>query len=218
MTIKAISTKYGYSDSEVIELNYTLPEVDAPKANLESGEYDNVISVELSNEEINDEIYYTLDGSDPLENGILYTVPLNISEDTYLQAYSLRNGCISETSEYLYTIASAYPFYFSNSLKNQNEEIITADNIADITKVKLTLSKLQSGEHTGTFLIAFYGENDKLLYMNCKTGTISENGDEVEIDIGENVASAQKIKVFAWDCLSTMNPMCNAMEEIIASE
>ncbi len=215
MTIKAISTKYGYSDSEIVELNYTLPEVDMPQANLESGEYDKVITVELTTGNYEDAIYYTLDGSSPLENGILYTVPINISEDTYLQAYTLRNGCISEVSEYEYTVSPTYPFYFSNSLTNQDGEIITPDNIADITKVKMTLSKLHTGDHTGTFMIAFYGADNRLLYVKSKQATISEETDEVEIDITDDVSSAHKIKAFAWKDLSSIQPICEALEETI---
>lgn len=218
MTIKAISTKYGYLDSEIVELNYTLPEVDMPDANVESGEYDKVITVELSTGNYEDAIYYTLDGSSPLENGILYTVPINISEDTYLQAYTLRNGCISEISEYKYTVAPTYPFYFSNSLTNQDGEIITSDNIADVTKVKMTLSNLHTGDHTGVFLIAFYGADNRLIYVNYKTATIGEDVDEVEIDITEDVSSAYKVKAFAWKDLLSIQPICEALEENIITE
>lgn len=218
MTVKAISTKYGYLDSEIVELNYTLPEVDMPQANVESGEYDTVITVELSTGNYEDAIYYTLDGSSPLENGILYTVPINISEDAYLQAYTLRNGCISEISEYEYTVAPTYHFYFSNSLTNQDGEIITPDNIADVTKVKMTLSKLHTGDHTGVFLIAFYGTDNRLIYANYKTATISDDIDEVEIDITEDVSSAYKVKVFAWKDLSNIQPICEALEENIIIE
>ncbi len=218
MTIKAISTKYGYLNSEIVELNYTLPEVDMPQANIESGEYDEVITVELSTGNYDDTVYYTLDSSNPLENGILYTVPINISEDTYLQAYTLRNGCISEISEYEYTVAPVYPFYFSNSLTNQDGEIITPDNIADVTKVKMTLSKLHTGDHTGVFLIAFYGADNRLIYVNYKTATIGEDIDEVEIDITEDVSSAYKVKAFAWKDLSSIQPICEALEENIIIE
>jgi len=218
MTVKAISTKYGYLDSEVIELNYILPEVDMPQADIGSGVYDNIITVELSTENYDDEIYYTLDGSNPLENGILYTVPINISEDTCLKAYTLRNGCISEISEYEYVVASKYPFYFSNSLTNQDGEIITPNNIADITKVKMTLSKLHTGEHTGVFLIGFYDVNNKLIYVNFKSATIGDEINEVEIDITDDVSSAYKMKVFAWKDLSNMQLMCEAMEERIITE
>ncbi len=218
MTVKALSTKYGYLDSEIVELNYTLPEVDMPQANVEPGEYDKVITVELSTGNYEDTIYYTLDGSSPLENGILYTVPINISEDAYLQTYTLRNGCISEISEYEYTVTPTYPFYFSNSLTNQDGEIITSDNIADVTKVKMTLSKLHTGDHSGIFLIAFYGADNRLIYVNYKTATISEDIDEVEIDITEDVSSSYKVKAFAWKDLSSIQPICDALEENIIIE
>lgn len=218
MTVKAISTKYGYLDSEIVEFNYTLPEVDMPEPNLESGEYDKVITVELSTGDYDDTIYYTLDGSNPLENGILYTVPINISEDAYLQAYTLRNGCISEICEYDYTVAPSYPFYFSNSLVNQEGDIITPDNISELTQVRVSLSKLHSGEHSGTFLIAFYNADNRLIFAKSKSETISEDMDEVEIDITEDVSSAYLIKVFAWEDLISLQPICEELKENVVIE
>ena len=213
MTVKAISTKYGYSDSDVLELNYILPEVDAPFADVASGEYDKVITVELSTGSYDDEIYYTLDGSNPLENGILYTVPLNISEDTYLQAYTLRDGCISEISEYEYTITPEYPFHISNSLTNQNGESITADNISDITKVRLTVSKLQEGEHTGIFFVEFYDAEENLLSTKSTEAIISEDTDVVEVDITDDVSTACTVKAFACEDLSGTQLMCEEYKE-----
>lgn len=215
MTVKAISTRYGYLDSEVVELSYTLPEVDAPESNVSEGAYDKVITVELSTGDYEDTIYYTLDGSSPLENGILYTVPIDISDDACLQAYTQRNGCISEISAYAYTVDPTYPFYFSNSLTNQDGNLITAENLATLSKVKLTLTKLHSGEHSGTFLIAFYNSDDKLIYANFKTETISEDMDEVEIDIDDSVSTACTIKAFAWENLSSMKPICDIWKENI---
>lgn len=216
MTVKAISTKYGYLDSNVVELSYTLPVLNVPEADISEGKYDKVITVELSTDDYEDTIYYTLDGSSPFENGILYTVPINISEDAYLQAYALRDGCVSEVTAYEYTVNPTYPFYISNSLTNQDGEIITQENIADVTKLRLMLTKLKSGEHTGTFLIAFYDSENKLIYVNSKPATISDNMQEVEIDITGKVSSACTIKAFAWKDLSIIEPICEAWVENIA--
>lgn len=218
MTVKAISTKYGYADSEIVELNYTLPEVIKPQANLESGEYDDVISVALSTYDVNDKIYYTLDGSDPMVDGILYTVPINLSEDTYLQAYTLRNGCVSEISEYEYTITPKHPIYFQNSLTNQDGEALVSENIAEVTKIRLNPVKMTDGEVTATFIVAFYDEDNQLLSFASKKATITEAGDMVEIDISEDVSSAHKIKVFAWDGLESLSSLSNEFEEYIDIE
>lgn len=218
MTIKAMSTKYGYSDSDVTELNYVLPEITVPKANIASGEYDDVIKVELSTDDYNDDIYYTVNGENPLTDGVLYTTPLTFCESTCLKAYTLKNGCVSEIVTYEYTITPKNPFYFSNSLTNQDGEIITADNLAELTKIRLTLSKLQSGEHTALFFAAFYGADDKLICIKSKNAVISKDTDEVEIDIDDDVSSAYTIKTFAVKDLSTMQPMCGAFEDNVISE
>ena len=213
MTVKAISTKYGYSDSEIVELNYTLPEVDMPEANIESGEYDEIITIELSTGNYEDAIYYTLDGSDPIENGMLYTVPIHINEDTYLQAYALRNGCVSEISEYEYTVTPKNPFYFPNALKNQDNEVITIENINNVSKIILPVSKLLDGEHSGTFIVAFYNESNELICVKSQYATISESLTELEFPLYSDVSEAHTIKAFIWDDFNNMNPISNFHEE-----
>jgi hypothetical protein len=110
---------------------------------------------------------------------------------------------------------TTYPFCFSNSLTNQNGEIITRYNIGDITKVKMTLSKQNKDDHTGIFFIAFYDANHRLIYANYKSSTITKDADEVEIDIIDDVSSACKIKAFAWKDLLTIEPLCKTIEEVI---
>ncbi len=97
-------------------------------------------------------------------------------------------------------------------------EVITPSNIADVTKVKMTLSKLHTGDHTGMFLIAYYGADNRLIYINSKSATISEDIDEVEIDITEDVSSAYKVKAFAWKDLLSIQHICEAPEENIIIE
>ena len=111
-----------------------------------------------------------------------------------------------------------YPVYFSNSLTNQDRNVITYDNISEVTKVNITLSRLHTGEYTGVFLIAFYSSDNKLIYATSKSSTINESGNEVEIDIVEDVSSAYKVKAYAWKDLSSIEPMCKALEENIIIE
>lgn len=103
-------------------------------------------------------------------------------------------------------------------MTNQDGDIITADNVNNITKVKMTLSKLNTDEQTGVFLIAFYGYDGRLVYVNSKPVTIDEDTDEVEIDVTGDVSSAYKVKAFAFKDLTNMQPICDALEENIVVE
>lgn len=216
MTVKAVSTKYGYLNSPVTEREFILPVIAAPDASHISGEYKEVISVELFSGDEDDEIYYTLDGSDPVENGILYTSPITVTDFAQLKAYAVRNGCISEAREYSYSIASRYPFFFSNNTVNQDNEIITSENLNALTGVRLTVSKLTEGEQSGLFAAAFYDENDKLISISCKTASVVKAVDTIEIAINSDVGSARKIRLFAWKDLDSLSPSAKKYQEEIS--
>lgn len=103
-TINVFASKYGYENSDIITLEYTLPDVIIPIPSLLEGEYNGMQQVELyADEDTN--IYYTTDGSDPIENGELYTCPIPIIDDTTIIAYAEKNGCKSKTVNYNYNIS-----------------------------------------------------------------------------------------------------------------
>lgn len=216
MTLKAVATKYGYTDSEIVELTYTLPEAYIPESNISSGEYSDIQVIELTTGDLEDKIYYTLDGSDPFLDGIEYTTPITLTEDTYLQAYSVKNGCVSDVAEYEYIITPESPFYFSNSIATQDNEILTEDNIKTLTSIKLTLTRLGDGEHSGLFLLAMYDANGKFVGAKFKTATISEEIQQVEIPISEDISSVHKIKVFSINSLSGLEALCEPLNDTVS--
>ncbi len=110
------------------------------------------------------------------------------------------------------------PFCFSGQLTNQDDEIITLDNIDSLTNVKMTLSKLYSGDHTGLFLIAFYDAGNRLICVEYKSSIISTDVDLVEFDIEYDVSSTSKIKAFAWKDLTSIQPLCEALEKNLITE
>lgn len=85
--------------------------VEQPKFSYREGTYPSAIAVEISAEE-GHEIFYTVNGEDPAQNGILYqeAVALAENETTVLLA-AARNekGIFSETAEASYTICHKPP-------------------------------------------------------------------------------------------------------------
>lgn len=104
-TINAISTKYGYEDSDIISLEYILPNIAIPVPLLSEGDYTGMQEVELV-ADTDANIYYTTDGSDPSDNGELYTCPIILLDDTCIRACAEQNGCFSEIVEYQYNITT----------------------------------------------------------------------------------------------------------------
>lgn len=78
----------------------------APEFSEESGNYGKALTVELTVDLDDAQIYYTTDGTAPTpENGTLYQEPVTISETTQLLAAAVRKGWIgSAAAEAVYTI------------------------------------------------------------------------------------------------------------------
>lgn len=72
---------------------YYFSTVENPVANVESGEYENDITVTLSCATEGAKILYTLDGSDPLDNGIEYDSPFTVSESAKLKFVAVKEEC-----------------------------------------------------------------------------------------------------------------------------
>ena len=71
-------------------------------ANYNSGEYDNKIDVTLSCATTGAKIFYTLDGSDPISNGIEYEDFITLAKDTTLRAVAKHDKENSHISSYYY--------------------------------------------------------------------------------------------------------------------
>lgn len=79
-------------------------------ADPDSGEYDTKIDVSLSTETEGASIYYTTDGTDPITNGLEYTIPLTLGKDITIRAVSMYDGEYSGISSFWY-VFTAYDDY-----------------------------------------------------------------------------------------------------------
>ena len=92
ITLKVISTKEGYYQSEVYSGNYFVTHIlSTPVASPEDGTYNSAQNITLSGEDgVN--IYYTLDGGTPTEDSTLYTGEIEIDTNINLKAISIKDG------------------------------------------------------------------------------------------------------------------------------
>jgi len=82
--------------------------VATPTFNPEAGTYSEAISVTISCATEGATIYYTLDGSDPMEEGTVYTSAINITETTTVKAIATKEGYLnSGVASATYTISEA---------------------------------------------------------------------------------------------------------------
>lgn len=90
-------------DPQILELfsNYI---VMVPEFSYASGKYDEYIKIELSSSGIYN-IYYTLDGSDPVTNGQIYTKPIALSE---AGEYEIKAVCVNIKHIYSEVVSNVY--------------------------------------------------------------------------------------------------------------
>ena len=82
--------------------------VATPTFNPETGTYSEAVSVTISCATEGATIYYTLDGSEPMEDGTVYTSAINITETTTVKAIATKEGYLnSGVASATYTISEA---------------------------------------------------------------------------------------------------------------
>lgn len=82
--------------------------VATPTFNPEAGTYSEAVSVTISCATEGATIYYTLDGTNPMEDGTVYTSAINIAENTTVKAFAMKEGYLnSGVASATYTIYEA---------------------------------------------------------------------------------------------------------------
>ncbi len=84
----------------------------SPNISINSGVFSEPQQVEMETETVGASIYYTIDGSEPTINSILYTSPITISTTTTLKAKGYKDGFIPSLTEEVY-------FIFGNVLEGE---------------------------------------------------------------------------------------------------
>lgn len=158
--------------------------VAAPTASVRTGEYAQEQTVTLTTETEGADIYYTLDGSDPMdaENVSVkrYTAPIRISAQTKLKFYALKMGMNDSSVEeewYAINKAGNVPVHIIN---------ICSENIYDTTDVvgykgfvkdgdKLNIAKLLTEEYMSVEVSGIYYDKELTDKWQDAAETITES-------------------------------------------
>ena len=103
--VQAVAVKDGVSSTvtakTITKRSYTMkaPNIDGDNPFLD------FTTVTITSEGLTDQIFYTLDGTNPTPESILYEGPFNITETTTVKAMYVRNGAPSEIAEVTFTKA-----------------------------------------------------------------------------------------------------------------
>jgi hypothetical protein len=111
-TIKAIASKSGWQNSQIVSASYQInlivpqPAFDPP-----DGNYPGTTPITITCTMPGSIIRYTTNGSEPNINSNLYTAPVLINSDVILKAKAYKTGCSpSPTATAYYTIGLIYDF------------------------------------------------------------------------------------------------------------
>ncbi|WP_342506101.1 endonuclease [Sporosarcina sp. FSL K6-2383] len=160
-------------------------------ANPAGGTFVGSTTVTLSTTTADAEIRYTLDGTDPIENGILYETPIYIAKDTTLKAVVLTvDGQASEVSTNQYVIAESLQIHdiqgeghaspFDNQTVEGIEGIVTYTftlNGATYYHIQTPDALTDGNPHTSEGIILYSGRNAWPIQIGdlvSVTGKVSE--------------------------------------------
>jgi ribosome-binding factor A len=96
-TVKARAIAQGFIQSEVASASYVInkkPQAAEPYINPSSGTYSGSATVTLSTDTSGATIYYTIDGTDPDRNSLLYVTAIELTSDTTVKARVYMAGYI----------------------------------------------------------------------------------------------------------------------------
>ncbi len=111
-----------------------LQKVERPKASVASGTYDAAFQLELSCDTTTASIYYSLDGSVPTKDSMLYQGAITISDSTEVKAVAIKGQAVSDVLSLSYVISSeknTEATWFQNFEAVTNEQIQSAVENSD---------------------------------------------------------------------------------------
>ncbi len=137
------------------------------------------------------DIYYTLDGTSPTSADELYTEPIYLPEgDVNLRAVAFKEGC---TESYY----ADYNYHVYSDTLEMSTDISTTKSYHNV------FSEL-TDPVPGTYIAAFYDENDVLL--QTFTRKVEENTDIIDFKV-PRIENAVSAKIFLWDKIENMRPL-----------
>ena len=127
MTLKAMAIKEGLVDSSVTAVQYKV-QVNAPSIGLKSGTYGTDQETEITCSTSDAQIYYTIDGTSPIESStrIPYSQRIAVDRNVSINAYAKKDGLEpSKVMSEAYVFQCAAPVFNLDSGEFRNAQVVT---------------------------------------------------------------------------------------------
>jgi len=156
--LKAVAMKSGWTNSETVTAKYyILPyvHVSAPVINLQSGLYDNDISIEISCATPEATIRYTCDGSNPDLTSDIYISALELSSHSIIKAAAYKPGMIkSDIAMAEYSFQAAQPVILPAAGAYMQTQMISISCLTSNSDIRYTFDNtepdINSNLYTGS--------------------------------------------------------------------
>jgi len=153
-TLKAIAYKSGYTNSDVAAALYTInliPVVN-PTFNPVAGAYAGAQTVTIASSTSGAGFRYTIDGSTPTAiNGVDYTGPVTVSQNTTIKAYGFKTGMAnSSVVSAVYTIQCAAPAFSPAPGTYNSSQTVTLTSATSGASIRYTVDGMTPTATTGT--------------------------------------------------------------------
>lgn len=145
-TLKAVSY-YKNDESSVKQYSYTFTPI--VSADVDSGTFSEVKNITLNSSIQEYDIYYTLDGSDPKINGVLYQNPIEIYKTTTLKIIAVKNSSSSNTKTYTYSFPQPTVSANNNNVFSFDKKVEIVSNISGY-EIYYTLDGSSPSKENGT--------------------------------------------------------------------
>ncbi len=118
----------------------------APEASISSGEVVAKESTLILTSKEDATIYYTLDGTTPSTDSILYTEPISIEEDITVRAIAVKEGYTdSDIAEFIYSVVEDAPLRYNITFESNGGTIVPAQSILESEKIELPEVPVKEG-------------------------------------------------------------------------
>lgn len=133
--VKLVTVRENQSGQEISEVSTYLLGIKPGEVSATPPSGANPVEVGLSAEDGCD-IYYTTDGSSPIENGIKYSSEIPVKKDTIIRAVAKKDGIFGNVSDFSYTVTNPAGSVITSNYPNGEYEdkiqvLLSSDNPAD---------------------------------------------------------------------------------------
>jgi uncharacterized repeat protein (TIGR02543 family) len=189
-------------DIELYPDYYYLEDVSEPVASVKSGTYDSEQVVTLSTDNVDDDIYYTVDGSDPKINGVLFKYPIKITSTCSLNAYAKRNNANSSSvSSYYYSVniedAEPSEWCLYDELPDEVKANTERYNLESATGYRYTITKqVMSDEDASKLVDKGWIQIGSVMYTEWSEfmEELPDNIGDVDVEINDEDENAIKYR------------------------